>query len=163
MFTRILLAVDNGDAGPVAVSYASALASGGAAVVRVVHVNEFLVGGRGFTAETEQVAMQVVDDAVNTLRSAGVQADGVHYLANVFTVPNRIVEAAHEWAADVIVMGSTRRRFRRLIGKGLRERVTAMTSLPIVTAPAPLGAVGLRLTDDAMASLADLEAPVVAK
>jgi nucleotide-binding universal stress UspA family protein len=163
MFTRILLAVDSSDAGPVAVSYASALASSGAATVRAVHVNEFLVGGRGFTAETEREAMQVVDEAVAALRSAGVEADGVHYLANCFTVPNRIVDAAHEWGADVIVLGSTRRRFRRLVGKGLRERVTAMTSLPIVTAPAPFGAAGLRLTADAMASLAQLEAPVSAK
>jgi nucleotide-binding universal stress UspA family protein len=163
MFTRILLAVDHSDAGPVAVSYASALARADAAVVRVVHVNEFLVGGRGFTAETEQMAMQVVDEAVAALRSAGVDADGVHYLANCFTVPNRIVDAAHEWAADVIVMGSTRRRFRRLMGKGLRERVMSITSLPIVTAPAPLGAAGLRLTDDALASLAEIEAHTVAK
>jgi nucleotide-binding universal stress UspA family protein len=161
MFTRILLAVDNSEAGPVAVSYASALASGGTAVVRVAHVNELLVGGRGFTVETEQEAMQVVDDAVASLRSAGVDADGVHYLANCFSTPNRIVDAAHEWAADVIVLGSTRRRFRRLLGKGLRERVTSLTSLPIVIAPAPLGAAGLRLADDALAALAELEAHAV--
>jgi nucleotide-binding universal stress UspA family protein len=162
MFTRVLLAVDNSDAGPVAVSYVSALASGGAAVVRVVHINELLVGGRGFTAETEQMAMQVVDDAVTSLRSAGVHADGVHYLANCFTVPSRIVDAAHEWAADVIVLGSTRRRFRRLMGKGLRERVTSITSLPIVTAPAPLREADLRLADDALASLVEREDHIVA-
>lgn len=139
MFNRILLAVDSSDAGPVAVSYASAVARQSDARVRVVHVNELLVGGRGFTAETEREAMAVVDDAVGTLTSSGVQADGVHYLANCFTTPNRIVDAAHEWGADVIMLGSTRRRFlRRFRGKGLRERITSMTGLPVLTGPPPL-------------------------
>ena len=54
--------------------------------VRVVHVNELLVGGRGFAAETELEAMDIVDRAVARLRGAGVDADGVHHLANCFTV-----------------------------------------------------------------------------
>ena len=71
--------------------------------------------------------------------SAAVDADGVHFLANCFTVADRIAEAAQDWGADVIVFGSNRRRhFARLGGAGLRERVTAATGLPTLTAPAPL-------------------------
>jgi nucleotide-binding universal stress UspA family protein len=149
MFNRILLAVDNGSAGPVTVTYAGALARQSGAVVRVVHVNELLIGGRGFAAETELEAMAVVDDAVAALRGAGVQADGVHFLANCFTTANRIVEAAQEWGADVIMVGSTRRRFlRRSLGKGLRERITSLTCLPVLTGPAPLRVAGhLRVAD----------------
>jgi nucleotide-binding universal stress UspA family protein len=109
------------------------------ATVRVVHVNELIVGGRGVAYESESEAMEIVDRAVATLRSAGIDADGVHYLANCFTVDDRIAEAAQDWGADAIVFGSNRhRRWSRLRGAGLRERVTALTGLPVLTTPAPL-------------------------
>ena len=38
--------------------------------------------------------MEIVDGAVGYLRSEGVAADGVHYLANCFTIADRIAEAA---------------------------------------------------------------------
>jgi nucleotide-binding universal stress UspA family protein len=139
MFTRILLAVDGTESGDVAVSFTAALALKCSAQVRVVHVNELLVGGRGVAMETELQAMDVVDTAVGHLRRSGVLADGVHYLANCFTLDDRIAESALEWGADVIVLGSTRRRrFPRLTGRGLRERVTSLTGLPTLVAPAPL-------------------------
>jgi nucleotide-binding universal stress UspA family protein len=109
------------------------------ATVRVVHVNELLVGGRGFACESESEAMEIVDRAVASLRRAGVRSDGVHYLANCFTVGERIADAAGDWGAEAIVFGSKRRRrWGRLRGAGLRERVTALTGLPVLTAPAPL-------------------------
>lgn len=139
MFTRILLAVDGTDSGDVAVSFTTALAGKCGAQVRVVHVNELLVGGRGFAMETELQAMDIVDSAVGHLRGSGILADGVHYLANCFTLDDRIAESAVEWGADVIVFGSKRRRrLPRLAGRGLRERVTALTGLPTLVAPAPL-------------------------
>jgi hypothetical protein len=82
--------------------------------------------------------MDIVDSAVGTLRGGGVVADGVHYLANCFTIDDRIAESAVDWGADVIVFGSKRRRLPRLGGRGLRERVTALTGLPTMVAPAPL-------------------------
>jgi nucleotide-binding universal stress UspA family protein len=145
MFTRILLAVDGSDLGDVAASFTAALARECGAQVRVVHVNELLVGGRGFAMETERQAMDVVDTTVGLLRCSGVQADGVHYLANCFTLDDRIAESALEWGADVIVFGSKRRRWLpRFAGRGLRERVASLTGLPTLVAPAPLR-VGRRL------------------
>ncbi len=139
MFSRIVVATDGTESGEAAVSFATALAQEHSATVRVVHVNELLVGGRGVAAESELEAMDIVDRAVARLRGAGVDADGVHYLANCFTVADRIATAAHGWGADVIVFGSKRRRrFARFGGSGLRERVTAATGLPTLTAPAPL-------------------------
>ncbi len=138
MFTRILLALDGTESGEVAISFATALARKFGSQVRVVHVNELLVGGRGYAAETEQEAMQIVDEAVSYLKAEGVAADGVHYLANCFTIDDRIAEAAQDWGADVIVFGSKRRRLARFGGAGLRERVTALSGLPTLTAPAPL-------------------------
>jgi nucleotide-binding universal stress UspA family protein len=139
MFTRILLAIDGTESGEVAVSFTAGLARQFDAQVRVVHVNELLVGGRGFAAETELQAMDIVDTAVARFRGADVDADGVHFLANCFTLDDRIAEAAQDWGADVIVFGSRRRRLLpRLGGRGLRERVTALIGLPTLVAPAPL-------------------------
>jgi nucleotide-binding universal stress UspA family protein len=139
MFTRILLALDGTESGDVAVSFATALARQFGSSVRVVHVNELLVGGRGFASRTELESMEIVDEAVGRLRNEGVAADGVHYLANCFTIADRIAEAASGWGADVIILGSKRRRrLSRFGGAGLRERVTSITGLPVLAAPAPL-------------------------
>ena len=139
MFSRILLAVDGSTSGEAAVDFATAMARELGAIVRVVHVNELIVGGRGTAYESESEAMEIVDRAVTELRLAGVHADGVHYLANCFAVGSRIAEAAQDWGADAIVFGSNRRRrWNRLRGAGLRERVTVLTGLPVLTAPAPL-------------------------
>ncbi len=48
MFTRILLAIDDSASSEAAVSFATAMAKQSSAAVRVVHVNEYLVGGRGY-------------------------------------------------------------------------------------------------------------------
>jgi nucleotide-binding universal stress UspA family protein len=139
MFHRVLLAVDGSESGDVAVDFASAMARDLGASVRVVHVNERIVGGRGVAYESESEAMEIVERAVAALRRAGVRSDGVHYLANCFTVGERIADEAANWGADAIVFGSKRRRrWSRLRGAGLRERVTALTGLPVLTAPAPL-------------------------
>ena len=142
MFTRILLAIDDSASSEAAISFATAMARQSAASVRVVHVNEYIVGGRGFTIETQKEAIQHLERAVASLRSAGIPTEGTLYLTSCFGVDVRIAGAAHDWSADVIVLGSRRqRRFGRLArfaGKGVRERVTELTALPVLTAPAPL-------------------------
>jgi nucleotide-binding universal stress UspA family protein len=138
MFSRILLALDGTKSSEVAVSFATALARQSGSSVRVVHVNELLVGGRGYASETERESMEIVDQAVGYLRREGVDADGVHHLANCFTIADRIAEAAQDWNADVIVFGSKRRRWLPRFGGGLRERVTGISGLPVLVAPAPL-------------------------
>jgi nucleotide-binding universal stress UspA family protein len=160
MFQRILLAVDGTESGRVAASFVSAMARERHAEVRVVYVNEFLVGGRGFTRLTLKEAQEVVDDAVRAVVMAGVPASGEVRLAYAFDMPSRIVEAALDWGADVIVLGSRRhprlgRIARRLAGLGMREKVTALTALPTVTAPAPLRVSG-RHAIEAEALPADL-------
>jgi nucleotide-binding universal stress UspA family protein len=139
MFSRILLAIDDSKSSEVAVSFATALARQYSSAVRVVHVNEYLVGGRGFTVETQGQAIGHLEQAVSTLRAAGIATEGSLYLTSCFGVEARITNAAHDWSADVIVLGSRRRRrFARFGGKGMRERVTSLTALPVLTAPAPL-------------------------
>ncbi|HTX64055.1 MAG TPA: universal stress protein [Acidimicrobiales bacterium] len=138
MFARILLAVEVGDAGSVATSFTVALARKCDATVHVVHVNEYLIGGRGLVSETPAEAVDVVGSALRDLHAAGVRATGVTYRTTHFDVPGAICDLAERVRADVIVVGSRRRRLPSLLKRRTRSRIAAKTSLPVVTAPAPL-------------------------
>jgi nucleotide-binding universal stress UspA family protein len=138
MLNRILLGLDRSDSGQVALSFAMALA-GPAAAVRVVHVNEFQLGGRGLTVETADEATALVADAVTELHRAGIQASGLAAVSTCFGVADHLVAEAGRWPADVIVLGSCRRHgMRRMLSRGVRERVLRLSCLPVLTAPAPL-------------------------
>lgn len=138
MFKRILLAVDGTEADEVATSFVTGLARQTSATVHVLHVNEYLAGGRGFARCTDKEAGRIVDQVARALVVAGVPADGEVRLAYSFDMPARIADAAADWSADVIVVGSRRRGHRWFSGQGMREKVTRITALPVLTVPAPL-------------------------
>jgi nucleotide-binding universal stress UspA family protein len=139
MFDRILLALDDSPAGGMATAFVGALAQRTGASVHVLHVNERLVGGGGVTLRSRTEATDLVTDAVHQLVDAGVRAGGSVCVSSYREVPGRIVAVAYERAADVIVLGSHRhRRHRRLFSTRVRERTTRLSSLPVLTAPAPL-------------------------
>src|SRR3984957_3053560 len=94
MFTRILLAIDDSPSSEAAISFAVALARQSSGAVRVVHVNEYLVGGRGFTSETQTEAIHHLESAVSVLRAAGVPTEGSLYVTSCFGVAARIADAA---------------------------------------------------------------------
>ena len=113
--------------------------AGPGAAVRVVHVNEFQLGGRGLTVETADEATALVADAVTELHRAGIQASGLAAVSTCFGVADHLVAEAGRWSADVIVLGSCRRHgMRRMLSRGVRERVLRLSCLPVLTAPAPL-------------------------
>jgi nucleotide-binding universal stress UspA family protein len=137
MFHQLLLAIDDSPAAPVSVSFAIAKAREHSSSVHVVHVNQYLVGGRGFTVLTGVEANALVDQAVEDLRMSGVQATRSIVRGTCFDVATRIVESAEAWSASAIVLGShSHRRLRR--GQGVRERVTRLSSVPVLSSPAPL-------------------------
>ena len=139
MFDRLLLALDDSPAGDVATVFAGALARRTGATVHVLHVNERLVGGNGVTLRTHAEATELVTAAVRQLARAGVRAGGSVRVSSYRDVPDRIVAAARERSADAIVLGSNRnRRLGRLFSARVRERTTRRTSLPVLTAPAPM-------------------------
>jgi len=139
MFDRILLALDDSPAGEVSVLFAGALARRTGASVHVLHVNERFAGGNGLTARSRREATELVTGAVRQLSEGGVTAGGSVRESARGGVPARVVAAAHEHAADVIVLGSHRhRRLGRLLSAKVRERVTCRTTLPVLTAPSPL-------------------------
>lgn len=139
MFDRLLVAIDGSDnAGP-ALSFTAGLASRYGATVYVLHVNQYLVGGRGHTVITEKEAAELVDSAVGQLRELGIDAVGFVRRATAFNLPRVIVDTARATEADALIVGSSRRRgLRRRFGHGIRERVTGLSPFPVLTAPAPL-------------------------
>src|ERR1700733_3211423 len=123
MLKRILLALDSSYSGP----------------VPVLHINEFLVGGRGLTLETSAESGVLLDDALFQLRSCGLMASGVVASGTCSSVADCIVAEAQGWSADAIVLGSARRRgLRRIACQGVRERVVRASCLPVLISPAPL-------------------------
>jgi nucleotide-binding universal stress UspA family protein len=139
MFQRLLVAIDDSPSSPVALSYTCALARAAGGSVHVLHVNPFQVGGRGFTELTETEATELVDDAVGQLRDQGIDATGSVARATCYSLGQIIADAAQIRQSDVIVVGSRRRtRVRRLFGRGAREQITRCSTLPVLTAPAPL-------------------------
>jgi nucleotide-binding universal stress UspA family protein len=155
MFHRMLLAIDRGDAGRAGTSTAIALAAAHGGSVHVLHVNAFLVGGRGHTVECRDDGAAVVTEAVAELAAAGIRASGGVCLATCFEVATAITETARVREVDAIVLGSQRRRRPRLLGSSIREQVIRRSALPVLTAPAALPRLSdrrLRRLDDAAAA-----------
>src|ERR1700691_6445430 len=98
MLKRILLALDSSDSGPVAVSFTMALASE-ATEVRVLHINEFLVGGRGMTLETSAESGVLLDEALLQLRSCAHMASGAVATGTCSSVADCIVDEGGRWSA----------------------------------------------------------------
>ena len=96
MLKRILLALDSSDSGPVAVSFTMALASE-ATEVRVLHINEFLVGGRGMTLETLAESGVLLDEALLQLRSCGLMASGAVATGTCSRWPARNPDPSASW------------------------------------------------------------------
>jgi nucleotide-binding universal stress UspA family protein len=139
MFQRVLLGMDDSAASQLGLSFMSALARQHSAAVRVLYVNQYVVGGRGHTVLTAQQAQALVDGAVAELQDNGVAASGEVVRATCFNLAARIAERADAFSADAIVLGSHRhRRVRRLFSQGVRDKVIQMSALPVLTTPAPL-------------------------
>lgn len=157
MFQRILLALDAGESGSVATSFTIALARTCGAAVQVVHVNEYLAGGRGATAEAHADAVGVVAAAMVEMEAAGVRAVGATYRTAAFDVPAALCDLAEQCHADVIVLGSRRRRFRFPLRRSMRDRVARCTQLPVLLAPPPLRVARNGRALESLPALPDLE------
>jgi nucleotide-binding universal stress UspA family protein len=114
------------------------LASDTASEVSLLHVREITSNARVLPLESPADARAVLDDALSYLRSAGVVAAGETCTARDEHVAALIVEQASLTDCSAIVLGSRRLRgFGRLAGRGVRERVLRLTTLPVITAPTP--------------------------
>ncbi len=139
MFRHLLVAINDSPSTPVALSFATAVAREEGASVHVLYANRVLAGGRGSAELSGTQATALVDSAVLQLLEQGVDASGSVSPTTSFTIGRVIADAARARRCDAILVGSERRFGRsRLFGRGTRERIIRNSTLPVLTAPAPL-------------------------
>jgi nucleotide-binding universal stress UspA family protein len=107
-FSRILLATDGSDQANAAVAVTSSFARASSAAVRVVHVWNLEVHHRHgvWDVEMRAEAEKLINETVERLRAAGVEAEGLISRADAGHVAAAIAEAAREFEADLVVVGS---------------------------------------------------------
>ena len=133
MWDRLLFALDHFESGQTALEFVASLAPTYDVSVRVLHLREM---SRALPLESHAEAEDMMRDAVRSLQSLGVRAEGRSRSVLQEHVADRIVEEALLWECQGIVLGSQRLHgFSRLSGRGVRERIFRLSSLPVLVAP----------------------------
>lgn len=147
MFQRLLVALDGSDTASRAFDAALNLAAESGAELMPLYVIDVPVvayGAPGFDPCVIQDAFYeegklIVADAQSRLAARGVKGKPRTVEASFpgEDVARRIVEAAHEWHADAIVIGTHGRRgFQRLMLGSVAERVLRSARCPVLMIPA---------------------------
>jgi nucleotide-binding universal stress UspA family protein len=107
-FGRILLATDGSEQAEAAVAVAASFALASNAAVRVEHVWSLEVHHRHgvWDVEMRSEADRLIRAAVSRLRAVGVEADGELSRADHKHVAAAVGEAARQFKADLVVVGS---------------------------------------------------------
>jgi nucleotide-binding universal stress UspA family protein len=119
-------------------SEAMSLAASLGVQVRVLHVVQYhnTLHGGGYAFESDEDAATLVQAAAFDVQLNGTTASTAVLRAPVNTVASRILQAAYEWRAEAIVVGSYRDRgIGRLKGKGIREHIVRNSNITVVVAP----------------------------
>jgi nucleotide-binding universal stress UspA family protein len=117
--------------------FAAGVATSNDVSVRVFHIRELSRMARVMPLETPADADELVREAVFSLGTFDLAAEGRFASALEDQVARRIVDEAVYWQCQAIVLGSRRvRGIARLSGRGVRERVLRLSALPVLVAPA---------------------------
>lgn len=107
MFERVLLAVDGSPASLRAKDVAASMSAATGCQILVFHVREVDVARSAEHGQEEpDHALRLVSDIVSELRVRGLDARGEALSADSGRVAPAILDAATEFKADVIVMGT---------------------------------------------------------
>ena len=137
VWDRLLCGIDQFESGRSALDLAAGVAATNDASVRVFHIRELSRMARVMPLETPTDAEELVREAVFSLGTYGVAAEGRFASMLEDQVARRIVDEAAYWECQAIVLGSRRvRGVARLSGRGVRERVLRLSTLPVLVAPA---------------------------
>ena len=138
MWDRLLFAIDHFESGQTALEFVAGVAAANDASVRVLNLREIPRMARVLPLETPAEAEHLVREAVHSLQMRGVAAEGRYASVLQEHVARRIEEEARRWECQAIVLGSRRLHgIGRLSGRGVRERVLRLSSLPVLVAPTP--------------------------
>jgi len=139
MWDRLLLAMDQYESGQAALTFTAGLAAATGTDVRIIHIRELSRLARVPPLESPFHAQALVDEAVLSLRLAGIGAEGTTCSLPEDQVARRITEESLYWLCDAIVLGTRRLRgISRLSARGVRERILRLSPLPVIAAPTPL-------------------------
>jgi nucleotide-binding universal stress UspA family protein len=133
MYKRILITIDGSQTSNKALTSALRLARDTIAHVRLIHVIDemaYLTSYEAYTAHSaELIAMakkagnKILDDALAIAKSAGVEADQILVEEYGAHLGETIANAAKQWNADLIVVGTHGRRGvgRMFLGSGAEQ------------------------------------------
>jgi len=148
MYRRILVALDGSETSMRALTASLNLARQGGGRVRMVHVVEELAYLGGFdpygasSGDLIKVIREngekVLSNGLAAAESAGVEADTVLYDNFGERLPEAVADAAKQWNADLIVVGTHGRRGmgRVLMGSGA-EQIIRLSPVPVLVIRAP--------------------------
>lgn len=143
MYRRILVALDGSETSMRALTASLNLARQGGGRVRMVHVVEELAYLGGFDPYgassgdlikvIRENGAKVLANGVAAAESAGVEADTVLYDNFGERLPEAVADAAKQWNADLIVVGTHGRRGigRVLMGSGA-EQIIRLSPVPVL-------------------------------
>ena len=137
MVRRILLALDDSDECGRALPLTRELARGSAASVVVLHVREKQVCCCGEPWETPMSCSpdQLVEYAVKSLRSAGVEAQA-EILNSAGRAAESILDAAEYFEADLLVAGWQRKHtLGGLLEKSVSQKLSERSKRPLLLVP----------------------------
>lgn len=148
MYRRILVALDGSETSMRALTASLNLARQGGGRVRMVHVVEelaYLGGFDPYGASSGDLIKVIKENGAKVLatglaaaESAGVEADTVLYDNFGERLPEAVADAAKQWNADLIVVGTHGRRGmgRVLMGSGA-EQIIRLSPVPVLVIRAP--------------------------
>lgn len=149
MYTRIIVAVDSSHASNRALDEAIKIAKGSNATLRIIHVlddlsvflatNPYAGYYTGELIENlRQAGEKVLDEARTRATAAELPVETVLYDDLGLSVEERIITAAQDWPADLIVMGTHGRRGvkRAMLGSSA-EAVLRASSIPVLLVRTP--------------------------
>jgi nucleotide-binding universal stress UspA family protein len=148
MYRRILVALDGSETSIRALTASLNLARQGGGRVRMVHVVEelaYLGGFDPYGASSGDLIKVIRENGAKVLanglaaaQSAGVEADTVLYDNFGERLPEAVADAAKQWNADLIVVGTHGRRGigRVLMGSGA-EQIIRLSPVPVLVIRSP--------------------------
>lgn len=142
-YKRILVAVDGSETSTLAMQEAIKLAKDQRAALKIIHVaDEFVIVGDGVRFDFEQYenavrghGLSILDEMESLARKADVTVENsiIENTDHSVRIPEKIVDEANAWQADLLVIGTHGRRgFSRLLLGSVAEGIIRIASIPVL-------------------------------
>lgn len=141
MYQRIMVAVDGSETANHSLREAISLAKDQKAKLAIVHVIDIVVAfGAGqfpdtYIEATREFGRTIIDHARKTAQMAGIEAEVLspEIVTAGYHVAETIAQAARDWGADLLVIGTHGRRgVSRLLIGSVAERVVRLAPCPLL-------------------------------